>query len=198
MYIRAGILVLFALLTTASQATESALTQLERAARDTPRGLPVTIDIWNATPGAELTMKLHNGSRILKIEPAENPAPWFEGVTYNANSMTLRIPVDALPADDYSTLRLRAYLELGYGGGGHVELQKPLVFALRSEFGNATMQSGNFSFKIPALAPTCVVAGCARSKQCPDTAGGDPQTCYGYYEDFLCCSLSPYPRSEEK
>lgn len=195
---RKAMLIFLGLLPLVSPASESVLTKLERVTGNAPKGLPATIEVWNATPEAELTLKLHGESRVLGVEPAESPAPWFEGVTFNAHSITLKVPADTLPGDTYTTLRLQAYLELGLGSGGHIELEKPLVFSLRSAYGNATIQSGSFSFKIPALPPACVIAGCARSKQCPDAAGGTPQTCYGYYEEFVCCSISPYPAAKNE
>lgn len=157
------------------------------------KGIPATIEVWNAAPNAELTVTLRGAARFLGVEPIDNPAPWFAGVTFTGNTLKMHIPADTVTADTYSTLRLRAFMELGPESGGTVAMQKPLVFALHSPYGTATLQSGSFAFNVPTMPPTCVLSGCSSKTSCPNDQRGNKLTCTPYYEHNFCCLVSPYP-----
>jgi len=157
------------------------------------KGIPTTIEVWNATPDAELTVTLRGGARFLGIEPIDNPAPWFAGVTFTGDTLKMHVPAGSVTADTYSTLRLRAYMELGPKSGGTVVMQKPQVFALHSPYGTATLQSGSFALNVPTMPPTCVLSGCSSGMSCPDDQLGNKRACIPYYSHTFCCLASPYP-----
>jgi hypothetical protein len=159
------------------------------------QGVPATIELWNAVPNSEMTLTLTPGTCFLSVEPPRPDAPWLQYVKTNGGTMTIKLPPDALPDTAYPTLRIKVGLELDRDAGGRVSLKKPLVFALHSPYGSATLQEGSFRLNVSGPPPTCTVSGCRAHVGCPagGPTGDSPRGCYNYYGTFYCCVVSPYP-----
>jgi hypothetical protein len=160
---------------------------------------PLELTIFNATPGAQVTVSLEKG---IFTGPAaalgSTPAAVAAAVKLDKGTLSLTIPAGALPSGG-ATVSLTVPARMT-GSAIRLKAAPPLVLAARSGTGGPPVvnQGGEASVQLFGDPPTCARLGCGPSNPCPQSYcmyNGKPIPgcgCYGYMGVFYCCIDPPY------